>query len=70
MVGGFFRYRWTPTPLQTDYDANFRPHLRLLSNLSLYKAQFLKNNPSKNLYPFSDSCDQKYTPYARYVPDR
>jgi hypothetical protein len=30
----------------------------LLSNLSLYKAQFFKNNPSKNLYPFSDSCDK------------
>jgi hypothetical protein len=24
--------------------------------------QFFKNNPSKILYPFSDSCDQKYAP--------
>jgi hypothetical protein len=32
MVGVFFRGHGTPTPLQTDSDANFRPHLRLLSN--------------------------------------
>ena len=27
----------------------------------------MKYNPSKNIYPFSDSCDKKYTPYARQI---
>ena len=58
----FFWGHWSPTPLHTDYDANFRPHLRLLSNWILFKPQFLKNNPSKNLYPFSDSCEKMYAP--------
>ena len=35
--------------------------LRAMS--ACFKPQVLKNNPSKNLYPFSDSCDQKYAPF-------
>jgi hypothetical protein len=106
IVGGF-RGCWTPSPVHTDSDANFRPNLktavsvnfvsfhfvsfafnrylagsrplyirimmpildpisRLVSNKSLFKPQYLKNNPSKNIYPFSAICDKKITPCQTY----